>query len=150
MNIIFSFLSGSDCSYLLLYVHSKGGSKQWQARKWKRFTEICLWEKEEQTEICIDPTFMRSFVVYEQCVAIYFCVVVFFIRLLLTDVNLLLTFGLDATDRSVKGKGGGWGGGRGVGSPVHTTSLPITLPVGWALNISNYPDHLTGWVGIEN
>ena len=47
---------------------------------------------------------MHSFVVHRtMCVVMYICVVFCFVRLLLTDVNLLQTFGLDATDRSVLG-----------------------------------------------
>ena len=57
----------------------------------------------------------------EQRVVMYICVAFCFVWLLLTDVNALLTFGLDATDRSVV-----WQPCRGTGGPL-TVYVQCTL-----------------------
>ena len=73
----------------------------------EKFLEVCLRDRGTDTEIFVYPqipTFIRSFVVQScmwSCIFVGFFLCVCFIWLPLVNVNLLLTFGPDASDRSV-------------------------------------------------
>ena len=67
------------------------------------YAEVWLLEKEGHTHFLADPTFMCSLLCTYQYMIMFVLVVFRFVQLQLTDVSLLLTLGLDATDRSVWG-----------------------------------------------
>ena len=99
----FFFMSRSDCRLLIVTkCTQKSRSKQWQQKTKDILAEVCLWEKEGQSDrwFLVDLIFMQLCVCTEQFLII--CIYIFFCFLWL----LLLTLGLDVTDRT-------------VGSPAH-------------------------------
>ena len=97
------FLFLSLCCSIGHFVTLYFNDTQWQLRKQKEvFAEISLWE-EGQTGFRVIPFSWAVLLRTEQYMIMYICVEFLFVWLLWTDGNLLLTLGLDAADRSLRG-----------------------------------------------